>query len=248
MVTSAFGIMGGALSGMCGLVSFFEHIGTFILIVIIMIVTLFFIFVAFIELFSVIILAPLMVGIGTAVGPIFVGLIASRWTQKWFLKWLEFMLAAAIINLLVGVAMALLVNIFNAIKSDSSSMTGSVMSAMGLMVLSMALGKFFQSIPSLASAMVPGHHGMSGGGSAAGAAVAELSPKGAGAGGGGAAAVAAAPSGIKAAAAPMRAVAAAIGGPAAAAAVGMMANSTQAATRMASSVGKSKASPPPTGD
>ena len=243
MVTGVFKLIAAAIGTNCGWLAIGLHLAAFLLAAVLGIVTLFFVLVSFVELIAIILMPTLALGIGTALGMVFVGLVASRWTQKWFLKWLEFMLAAAILNLIVCVALKLLSSLFDTIANAANKGYGAIVSLLGLMVLSMAIGKFFQSIPGMASAMVPGHHGMSAGGSAAGAAATEganslkaAAGGGGGGGGGVGASMASAPSKVAAAMAPMRVAAAAIGGPAAVAAVGMMASTAEAATRGAKAI------------
>lgn len=228
MLWSLVVMIGNVLNTACGWSGFFSHIGSVILVGVISLVTLFFILIALVEIIAVALLAPMMLGIGTTVGPVFVGLLASRWTQKWTLKWIEFILAAAILNLIVIVALTLLQNLFGTIGTLASNGAGAVMASLGLMVMSMALGKIFGALPGMASAMVPGHHGVSGGGaSERGASQIATESKAAGGGAGGGAGVPRPASMMGTLGAGARVAAATLGG---AAAVGGMRMAGAAAT------------------
>ncbi len=255
ILSSFVAMIVGALAPACGWFNFFGHITSVFFSVLVLLIALFFILMSFVEIVAIAVLAPLSLGLGSAIGIIFVGLLASRWTQKWALKWFEFMLAAAIMNLLLLVAMGLLSTLFAAISAQAQHGQGTFVTALGILLMSAGLGKVFAQIPTMAHAMVPGHSGVSGGGSAVAAGSAQ-SAKGFGGGGGGGGGIPIAPTRMASAMAPLKVAAAAIGGASAAAAVGLMSGSASAATsavqamrggsQAAGGAGGSTAAPPTT--
>lgn len=176
--------MGLALNSACGFPGFFTHIGEFLLIGFVGLLTAFALAYAFIEIVGVALLPLLMIGIGIAVGPLFVGLLGSRWTQKWALKWIEFMIAALLINLFVLVGLKLLSETFGSMSTNAANAGATALSMFGLLIMSLALGKIFSSIPGMANAMVPGHSGISGAGGGNAAAAAQMAANSKAAGGG----------------------------------------------------------------
>uniref|UniRef100_E6QMV2 TrbL/VirB6 plasmid conjugal transfer protein n=1 Tax=mine drainage metagenome TaxID=410659 RepID=E6QMV2_9ZZZZ len=212
-----------SLAPACGL-GFLGHIGDVLMIGFVGILTIFALVFAFIEIVGVTLLPLLMIGIGIAVGPVFVGLLGSRWTQKWTFKWIEFMIAALIINLFVLIGLKLLSETFASIANNFSNAGATALSMCGMLIMSLALGKIFSSIPGMAHAMVPGHSGISGAGGGNSAAASQMAANakatGGGGGGGAGSPVPASVSGTMGAMA--KVAAAAIGGTAAVHAAGSM--------------------------
>ena len=256
ILSSFVAMIVGALAPACGWFNFFGHITSVFFSVLVLLIALFFILMSFVEIVAIAVLAPLSLGLGSAIGIIFVGLLASRWTQKWALKWFEFMLAAAIMNLLLLVAMGLLSTLFAAISAQAQHGQGTFVTALGILLMSAGLGKVFAQIPTMAHAMVPGHSGVSGGGSAVAAGSAQAA-KGFGGGGGGSGGggggIPIAPTRMASNMATLKVAAAAIGGASAAAAVGLMSGTASAATnavrggsQASGGAGGSTAAAPPT--
>ncbi len=217
--------MGLALSSACGFPGFFTHIGEILMIGFVGLLTAFALAYAFIEIVGVALLPLLMIGIGIAVGPVFVGLLGSRWTQKWAFKWIEFMIAALLINLFVLVGLELLSKTFGVMSTNAVNAGSTALSMFGMLIMSLALGKIFSSIPGMANAMVPGHSGISaaGGGNAAAASQVAGNAKAAGGGGVGGGGGSPVPASLSGSIGAMgKVAAAAIGGTAAVHAVGTM--------------------------
>lgn len=113
---------------------------------------------ALIELIGVALLGPVLVGVGIAVGPLFIACLASNWTRSWFQKWLDFLLNGTVLTAIVVIVVGLVKNVI--VVSNpvvGGSLTGE---ALSLALISVALGKIFSSIPGMVDALLPGRsHG-----------------------------------------------------------------------------------------
>jgi type IV secretory pathway VirB6-like protein len=138
-----------------GVVSFFTSGIDMLASFFFMLIACWFAFGALIELIGVVIMGPLVVGIGVALGPLFVSTLASHWTRRWFDQWFNFLLNGAILTAIVVVVLTLLTGVIAATVGVGTGgfQTGE---ALGLALISAGMGKVFSSIPSFADALLPG--------------------------------------------------------------------------------------------
>jgi type IV secretory pathway VirB6-like protein len=115
------------------------------------------IFVAYsmVELVSVVLIGPVILGLAIAVGPLFVAMLASHWTRRWFEQWFNFLVNGAFLYAITVIVVTLVATgIGPAMKAD----TGATLSgqAIAIALLALGLGKIFSSIPAFADGLFPG--------------------------------------------------------------------------------------------
>ena len=127
-----------------------------ILAFIISIVTLIFCALAIVEVMSVVLLGPVVVGLSIALGPMFVAMLATGWTRQWFNQWINFFVNGAVLTAILAIVLNLISNVMmNQITAlgSGTSLTGG---AIAMMILSLTLGKIIGAVPHFADALLPG--------------------------------------------------------------------------------------------
>lgn len=126
---------------------------------------------AIISIVEVIFMGPVLLGLGIAIGPIFIATFSTKFTKPFFDRWIGFLIGAAILQFVAYTMLKLLTTTLNVIGTagSGSSYTGQ---AIGLAITMAIMGKLFASVPSIVSALVPASLGATGGGGKAGVAAA----------------------------------------------------------------------------
>lgn len=121
---------------------------------------------AFAEILYVILLGPVLVGVGVAVGPLFIATLASKATKSFFDKWLAFLASSLLVQFVALLVLKLMSVVMIAAAKSSGSDGSFVVQALGIALIAHMMSKLFQSVPGIASALTGGKLGVSSGGSA----------------------------------------------------------------------------------
>lgn len=115
------------------------------------------------EVAGIVLLGPFLFAVGIAFGPIFLALMVVPWTQDYLGKWLGFIVAAKMVSAVAGVVVLIASQIFSQmfVQLDGTPVAASL-ALVAIMLL--AINSILGQIPSIASALVPGTLGSSGGG------------------------------------------------------------------------------------
>ena len=112
------------------------------------------------DIVAVFLTGPVALGIGVAVGPLFIATLPMPATRRWFDQWINFLINAAMLTALAVIVMVLIQNaILNTMKGFMVGQTGTVGKLLALALIAASLSKVFQAIPSFADALFPGRTG-----------------------------------------------------------------------------------------
>lgn len=126
-----------------------------------LLIALVFVLTAIGEIIYCLMLGPIALGVGIIVGPLALGTIAADFTKEYFGKWLGFVSAAALTQFVVYAILKLLGSFVQQGMSPGGSFAAQ---ALGIALIAMSAGKIIANAPGMAAALVPGTHGMKGGG------------------------------------------------------------------------------------
>lgn len=123
--------------------------------------------VSFAEIIGLILLGPFLFAVGVAFGPLMIAGIVTPWTKEYFGKWVNYLVASALLTGVVTVTLTIGSVIFNSINFIEFNSTDPVAITLGISaIFVMALNSLLQQAPAITSAMVPGgigasksHHG-----------------------------------------------------------------------------------------
>ncbi|WP_194725907.1 type IV secretion system protein [Noviherbaspirillum malthae] len=115
------------------------------------------------EVAAVVLLGPFLFAIGLAFGPIFIALMVTPWTRDYFGKWIGFMVAAALVTGVAGVAVSIASTLFAGLTSNIPTDTPVAASLAVMTIMIVTVNSILSQVPTIASAMVPGTLGAGGG-------------------------------------------------------------------------------------
>jgi type IV secretory pathway VirB6-like protein len=115
------------------------------------------------EVAGVVLLGPFLFAIGLAFGPIFIALMVTPWTRDYFGKWIGFMVAAALVTGVAGVAVSIASTLFSGLTSNIPTDTPVAASLAVMTIMIVTVNSILSQVPSIASALVPGTLGATGG-------------------------------------------------------------------------------------
>lgn len=113
------------------------------------------------EVLGLLLIGPFLFAVGVAFGPIMIAGLATPWTRDYFTKWLQFIVISAgltgVINVIFTIAAALMETVGVAKSTDEPTAVGLVIMA----ILILTINSMVSQAPSIASALFPGHVGVS---------------------------------------------------------------------------------------
>lgn len=115
------------------------------------------------EVAGIVLLGPFLFAIGLAFGPIFIALMVTPWTRDYFGKWINFMVAAALVSGVAGVAVSIASTLFSGLTSHIPADTPIAASLAVMTIMIVTVNSILSQVPQIASAMVPGSLGATGG-------------------------------------------------------------------------------------
>lgn len=116
-------------------------------------------------LVSVLLLGPVALGIGIAVGPLLIATLAGSYTRKWVDQWLAYMINATVLTAFVVIVLVLMKNSVTTVINDlvdvgnDISHGGTLGRVLALALIIASLGGVFSAVPDMVSAMLPGRLG-----------------------------------------------------------------------------------------
>ena len=136
----------------------FSFIGEIILAVLILIVAILYICSAIVEIFTALAVGPILLGLGIAIGPIFIATFVTPITKGFFDRWLGFIAGAAIFQFIAYTIVVLVGQFLGTVTQSEMSFLAQ---AISIALVAAVLGKVFQQVPSIVSSLVPGSLGVS---------------------------------------------------------------------------------------
>ncbi|ABM59423.1 type IV secretion system protein [Verminephrobacter eiseniae] len=133
-----------------------------------MLITLLFLAIAFVfillackELIGVFLIGPVALGIGVALGPLFIATLPLPKTRRWLDQWLNFLINAAMLTALAIIAMVLVQELVIDVadKFQTPNDKATIGKAIAIALVAAGLGKVFSAIPGFADALLPGRTG-----------------------------------------------------------------------------------------
>lgn len=113
------------------------------------------------EVLGLLLIGPFLFAVGVAFGPIMIAGLTTPWTRDYFTKWLQFIVISAgltgVINVIFTVAAALL----NSVKVTENTGEPTAVALVIMAVLILTINSMISQAPSIASALFPGHLGVS---------------------------------------------------------------------------------------
>lgn len=124
-----------------------------------------FVFIALIELVSVFLLGPVALGIGVALGPLFVATLPWQVSRGWLKKWVDFLITAAMVTAIAVIVMTLIQNVLvETVKliGATGEGGGTIGRVVAFALISASMSKIFANIPAFADALFPGRASIGG--------------------------------------------------------------------------------------
>lgn len=116
--------------------------------------------IALVDIVAVFLTGPVALGVGVAVGPLFIATLPLGATRRWFDQWLNFIINASMLTALAVIVMVLVQNaILESVTSFMGGETGTIGKVVAIALIASSLSKIFQAIPSFADALFPGRTG-----------------------------------------------------------------------------------------
>lgn len=113
------------------------------------------------EVLGLLLIGPFLFAVGVAFGPIMIAGLVTPWTRDYFTKWVQFLVISAgltgVINVIFTIAKQLMDKV--AVGTDTGEPT-----AVGLVIIAiliLTINSMISQAPSIASALFPGHVGVS---------------------------------------------------------------------------------------
>lgn len=113
------------------------------------------------EVLGLLLIGPFLFAVGVAFGPVMIAGLVTPWTRDYFTKWLQFIVISAgltgVINVIFIVAAELMESVEVARPSGEPTAVGLVIVA----IMMLTINSMVSQAPSIASALFPGHVGVS---------------------------------------------------------------------------------------
>lgn len=114
------------------------------------------------DLLGLLLMGPFLFAVGVAFGPIMIVGIVTPWTRDYFTKWLQFLVISAGLTGVINVIFTLAASIMDSLRiTEYTAGQPTAVSLLILAVLLMTVNSMISQAPSIASALFPGHVGVS---------------------------------------------------------------------------------------
>jgi hypothetical protein len=130
------------------------------------------------EVLGLLLIGPFLFAVGVAFGPIMIAGLVTPWTRDYFTKWLQFLVISAGLTGVINVIFTIAKQLMDTVQVGSAN-TGEP-TAVGLVIIAiliLTINSMISQAPSIASALFPGHVGVS---KSSGGAVANAAKKASG--------------------------------------------------------------------
>jgi len=131
------------------------------------------------EVLGLLLIGPFLFAVGVAFGPIMIAGLVTPWTRDYFTKWLQFLVISAGLTGVINVIFTIAKQLMDTVQVGASE-TGAP-TAVGLVIIAiliLTINSMISQAPSIASALFPGHVGVSKSSGAAAASAAKKAPVG----------------------------------------------------------------------
>jgi hypothetical protein len=165
MIGSAIGQAWSTFSAISG---FFHPILATVAAVDLMLTVIFALFILYLcltglaEIAGLILTGPFLCAVAVVFGPLFISCLVTPWTREYFSKWVNFVVATAVLTGVLGACLGIAAGLF--IIFDFTSITASeTPTAIGLAIAAIAItsiNSMIQQAPGVSNALVPGSHGL----------------------------------------------------------------------------------------
>lgn len=118
---------------------------------------------AIVELLTVVVVAPVIAGIGVAFGPLLIAALANEWSRSWFVTWVKFLLSALMIWVVLTATLQLLTTSFLSVSQQWFGDAKGTLSgqALGMAILMVCVGKIFSAVPAITDGLMGAKTGAS---------------------------------------------------------------------------------------
>ena len=114
------------------------------------------------EVLGLLLIAPFLFAVGVAFGPIMIAGIVTPWTRDYFSKWLQFLVISAGLQGVINVIFIIAFQLMETLQVEShTSNEPTAVSLVIICVLLLTINSMVSQAPSIASALFPGHVGVS---------------------------------------------------------------------------------------
>lgn len=113
------------------------------------------------EVLGLLLIGPFLFAVGVAFGPIMIAGLVTPWTRDYFTKWLQFIVISAALTGVINVIFSIAKQLMD--KATIGTNTGEP-TAVGLVIVAiliLTINSMISQAPSIASALFPGHIGVS---------------------------------------------------------------------------------------
>ena len=113
------------------------------------------------EVLGLLLIGPFLFAVGVALGPLMIAGLATPWTRDYFTKWVQFLVISAGLTGVINVIFIIAATMME--KSGAGTSTGDP-TAVGLVIMAiliLTINSMISQAPSIASALFPGHVGVS---------------------------------------------------------------------------------------
>lgn len=130
------------------------------------------------EVLGLLLIGPFLFAVGVAFGPIMIAGLVTPWTRDYFTKWLQFLVISAGLTGVINVIFTIAKQLMDSVQvgaSDTAQPTAVSLVIVAILILT--INSMISQAPSIASALFPGHVGVS---KSSGGAVASAAKKASG--------------------------------------------------------------------
>lgn len=114
------------------------------------------------EVLGLLLIGPFLFAVGVAFGPIMIAGLVTPWTRDYFTKWLQFLVISAGLTGVINVIFTIAKQLMDTVQIGTAN-TGEP-TAVGLVIIAiliLTINSMISQAPSIASALFPGHVGVS---------------------------------------------------------------------------------------
>lgn len=114
------------------------------------------------EVLGLLLIGPFLFAVGVAFGPIMIAGLVTPWTRDYFTKWLQFLVISAGLSGVINVIFTIAKHLMDSVQiATSSADEPTAVSLVIIAILILTINSMISQAPSIASALFPGHIGVS---------------------------------------------------------------------------------------
>lgn len=113
------------------------------------------------EVLGLLLIGPFLFAVGVAFGPIMIAGLVTPWTRDYFTKWLQFIVISAALQGVMNVIFTIAFNVMEKVGVAKETGDPTAVSLLIIAILLLTINSMVSQAPSIASALFPGHVGVS---------------------------------------------------------------------------------------